>query len=91
MILDYGLTDVQREKLTADNIKVIKGVKDGGIVNIRYRDILNFFNKTDYEQIMSCDGGILFFSEILWIFFPRIKRSFVLFMKTCGLFYRLSS
>jgi len=68
IVLDYGLTDDQKKKITP-YCKIIRCKKDGHVVNIRFRDMLQFFKGNKYAQIMSIDGGdIIFQSDIMPVF-----------------------
>lgn len=69
VILDYGLSSNQRKKLVGKGIRVVKCKKDGHIVNLRYRDILNFLIKNKYDQVLACDAGdIIFQKDIMSVF-----------------------
>ena len=63
IVLDYGLTKKQREKLKRKNVLVYPFKKDGYIVNIRLRDLSNLLKKKNYEQILMCDGGDVIFQD----------------------------
>lgn len=69
VVLNYGLTNLQKKILLEKGIKVVDCLPDGNIVNIRYRDMLSFLRKNKYHQILSCDGGdIIFQRDISFIF-----------------------
>ncbi|MEI6850251.1 MAG: glycosyl transferase family 8 [archaeon] len=71
VVLDYGLTSSQKNKLRKD-VKIVKCVRDGHLVNIRFRDMLNFLKKSKYEQIISSDGGdIIFQKDITSVFYDH--------------------
>jgi hypothetical protein len=57
VVLDYGLSEAQRHRLARSGISIVKCLRDGGIVNIRYRDMLRYLEGGQYDQVMSIDGG----------------------------------
>ena len=63
VVLDYGLTKQQIKSLTNQQVKVITCKRDGHVVNIRFRDMLNFLMKNKFQQILSCDSGDIIFLE----------------------------
>lgn len=73
VILDYGLSDQQRNVLLSKKVKIYKCIRDNCVNNIRYRDMRNFLNENkNYEQILSCDGGdIIFQKNITELFFKN--------------------
>jgi hypothetical protein len=74
-ILDYGLTKEQKSILSK-NAKVINCVRDGHVVNIRYRDVLNFLRKNEYAQVLACDGGDIIFQRDIAFLFEKNKTKF---------------
>ena len=69
VVLDYGLNETQRSNLKKSGVKIIKCVRDGKIVVIRFRDMSAFLRKSDYLQVLECDGGdIIFQSNISPLF-----------------------
>jgi hypothetical protein len=74
VVLDYGLNKEQINKIEEGNIKIIRCKRDGKVVIIRFRDILNFLKKNKYAQVMSCDGGdIIFQKDISHLFYENKK------------------
>jgi len=72
VVLDYGLTNEQKERLLSKEVIVIKCNRDGHVVNIRFRDLRKFLEKNKYEQIISCDSGdIIFQKDITHLFFKN--------------------
>jgi len=72
VILNYGLTASQKRKITLSGAKVVDCVRDGYIVNLRYRDILNFLRKSSYNQVLACDSGdIIFQKNIMNVFYEN--------------------
>jgi len=76
VILDYGLTEKQRKILKSKKVKLVKCKHDGHVVNIRFRDMLNFLNKHRYQQIISCDGGDIIFQKNIAHLFEEDKDKF---------------
>ncbi|MBP9759370.1 hypothetical protein KBD45_06765 [Candidatus Dojkabacteria bacterium] len=69
VVLDYGLTHTQLSGLKGDNIRVIKCIKDGHVTSLRYRDLLTFLQKENYDQVLMVDGGdIIFQSDVSTLF-----------------------
>ncbi len=76
VILDYGLNNSQKEKLLSKNVKVIGCKRDGFVINIRYRDTLDFLNRIDYGQVLFCDSGDIIFQEDISHLFLENKDKF---------------
>lgn len=69
LVLDYGLSKAQSFFLVKNKIKVYPCVRDGHVVNLRFRDLLEFLKHHKYKQILTCDGGdILFQDDISHLF-----------------------
>jgi hypothetical protein len=78
VVLDYGLSVSQKNNLQSENVKVVKCVRDGHVVNIRYRDMLSFLKSKKYKQVLSCDSGdIIFQANLMPVFydFPNKFRA----------------
>lgn len=76
VILNYGLTEKQKKDLLDKKVKVIDCIRDGHIVNIRYRDLLRFLKKNKYKQILFCDSGDIIFQRDIAPFFQRDSNNF---------------
>ena len=63
VILDYGMTDEQIEKLKKEGAIVVKCVRDGHVTAVRHRDMRDYLakNKGKYDQILMTDGGDIIF------------------------------
>ena len=61
VIFDYGLDDHHLSFLKKEDVIIIKGVKDGHITCVRFRDMSNYLSKRHYEQVMCTDGGDIIF------------------------------
>lgn len=69
VVLDYGLTKEQKNKLKKEKVIVKKCKRDGHVTCIRWRDMKNFLQKHRVEQAISIDGGdIIFQGDINEIF-----------------------
>ena len=69
LVLDYGLSKAQSFYLKNHNVLLKECKKDGHVVNLRFRDLLDFLNQNFYEQILICDGGdIIFQADISRLF-----------------------
>ena len=44
-VIDYGLSNAQKDSLKSQDVKLYKGIRDGHIVVIRFRDIKNILLK----------------------------------------------
>ncbi|PKP60944.1 MAG: glycosyl transferase family 8 [Candidatus Altiarchaeales archaeon HGW-Altiarchaeales-1] len=77
VVLNYGLTKAQTDILLSEDVIVVDCVRDGHIVNLRYRDMLNFLKKNpQYEQILACDGGDIIFQRDISHLFEHHKNEF---------------
>lgn len=78
LVLDYGLSKAQRFYLENHNIIVRECVRDGHVVNLRFRDLLFFLKENYYEQILTCDSGDIIFQDdisYLFTFQPETYRA----------------
>lgn len=77
VVLNYGLTKEQKNILLSEDVIVVDCVRDGHIVNLRYRDMFNFLKKNpQYEQILACDGGDIIFQRDIAHLFNYHKNEF---------------
>jgi len=76
VILNYGLTEKQKKMLLSKAVIVVDCIKDGHIVNLRYRDMLNYLNGNKYEQVMACDSGDIIFQKNIMGLFNQKPDSF---------------
>ncbi len=75
-VLDYGLSDTQRERLTSAGVLLCTARPDGNITNVRYRDISDFLTRHDYDQVLSVDGGDIIFQSDISHLFDQHKDTF---------------
>jgi len=76
LVLDYDLSKAQSFYLKNHNVLVKECKKDGHVVNLRFRDLLDFLNQNFYEQILMCDGGDIIFQADISFLFEENKDSF---------------
>jgi len=76
VVLNYGLTKEQKDILLSEDVIVIDCIRDGHIVNLRYRDMLDFLKRHDYEQVLACDGGDIIFQDNIVDIFNYHKNEF---------------
>ena len=60
-VLDYGMTEAQRNSLTELGIGCHRAEKDGNVSNVRYRDLATLLEQHDYDQVLMSDGGDIIF------------------------------
>ncbi len=63
LVLDYGLSKAQKFYLEKHKIKVQPCVRDGHVVNLRFRDLFEFLKNHQYDQILTCDSGDIVFQD----------------------------
>ncbi|MBI4209933.1 MAG: glycosyl transferase family 8 [Candidatus Diapherotrites archaeon] len=61
VILDYGLSAAQLERLSREPVRVVPCVRDGHVISIRLRDMAAFLRKNRYGQVLAVDGGDIIF------------------------------
>jgi hypothetical protein len=68
-VLDYGLTDQQRNRLRSAGATCRPSRKDGHVTSVRYRDMAGLLGESQYDQVLSVDGGdIVFQSDVSPLF-----------------------
>jgi len=76
VVIDYGLTDNQKQRLKEKNVAIFKGLKKYHIVNKRFFDARKFLSKNKYDQILFIDGGDTIFQEDITDVFNKDKNTF---------------
>ncbi|HUP81959.1 MAG TPA: hypothetical protein VM260_25635 [Pirellula sp.] len=76
VVLDYGLTESQRETLHQANVLFFPCVKDGFVCNLRYRDMCRLFETHAYDQVLSVDAGDVIFQSDISDQFEQNKTCF---------------
>ncbi len=70
VVIDFGLTDDQREQLRKEGVQLWLGRADGRTPNIQYREIASYLaTRPDVNQVMYSDcGDLIFQADISPIF-----------------------
>ncbi len=76
IILDYGLNEEQKKNIIDKDVKIINCKKEGHIVNVRYKNMLDYLKNHPYDQILSCDGGDIIFQKDIEDIFLNNKDEF---------------
>ncbi len=76
VVLDYGLSEVQRNALTSRGVQVRPCARDGVVYAIRYRDLARLLDEQDYDQVLSVDGGDLIFQADIRPLFDQDRDRF---------------
>lgn len=76
VILDYGLSPIQKEELLTNGVKVVDCIRDGHVVIIRFRDLSNFLKDNYYDQILFCDSGDIIFQNNITDYFIQEPDKF---------------
>lgn len=76
VVIDYGLTDLQKKKLTDNKVILFKGTKDYHIVNKRFFDAGEYLKSNKYDQVLFVDGGDIIFQDDISDVFNKDKNIF---------------
>ena len=76
VVIDYGLSKLQKTFLLNEKVILFKGVKKYHIVNKRFFDAGKFLSKNKYDQILFIDGGDTIFQEDIAHVFNKDKNTF---------------
>jgi hypothetical protein len=76
VVIDYGLSDDQRQRLLNRDVLLHSAKVDGNITNIRYRDIGEFLAGHQYDQVLAVDGGDVIFQADIRHLFETSKDCF---------------
>jgi hypothetical protein len=76
IVLDYGLTAGQLERLHAEMVRTHPCVRDGHLTNIRYRDMAAALRDSNYDQVLAIDGGDIIFQADIRPAFEQHKDQF---------------
>ena len=75
VVLDYGLSEEQQQRISGAGIGIRSCEHDGHITNIRYRDLSVLLNEQPYDQVLLVDGGdIIFQRDIRHLFGQSPER-----------------
>lgn len=76
VVIDYGLTDLQKKKLINQNVILYEGTKDYHIVNKRFFDAGEYLKTKRYDQVLFVDGGDVVFQDDINGVFNKNKNLF---------------
>lgn len=76
VVIDYGLSKLQKKLLLKANVILFEGTKKYHIVNKRFFDTGRFLNKNKYDQVLFIDGGDIIFQEDFSSIFNTDKNIF---------------
>jgi hypothetical protein len=75
IILDYGLSPDVKEALKRDGAIIHPCHKNGAIPTVRFLATISLIRDSDYEQVMTCDGGDMIFQQDISHLFEQDKDS----------------
>ena len=73
IILDYGLSPDVREALKRLGAIIYPFPKNGSIPTVRFMAAASIIRNSDYDQVMTCDGGDLIFQQDISPLFEQDK------------------
>lgn len=76
VVIDYGLNNLQKEKLIKEKVILFKGTDKYHIVNKRFFDSAKYLKNKSYDQILFIDGGDTIFQEDISHVFTKNKDTF---------------
>ena len=76
IVLDYGLTNDQKQYLKKNGVVVLLCKKVGHVVVSRFIDSERVLTKSSYDQVLFCDGGDIIFQKDISPLFERNKDCF---------------
>lgn len=76
VVIDYGLTDSQKNKLKKEKVILFEGTKKYHIVNKRFFDACRYLKAKKYDQVLFVDGGDIIFQEDITPVFKKNKNTF---------------
>ena len=76
VVLDYGLSKVQRFYLENHRVRLLPCERDGHPAILRYRDLGRLLSQESWDQVMLCDGGDLIFQQDPLELFSRDREFF---------------
>lgn len=75
-VLDYGLSLAQRFYLKHNGVILIPAQKDAHVTIARFRDSAHFLKNTNYDQVLSTDGGDIIFQTDISPIFEKDKKDY---------------
>lgn len=76
VVIDYGLSNFQKNQLIKRGVILFNGTKKYHIVNKRFFDSASFLKKNKYDQVLFVDGGDIVFQEDISHIFREDKNLF---------------
>ncbi|MEK7097088.1 MAG: hypothetical protein AAB859_02105 [Patescibacteria group bacterium] len=76
VIIDYGLSKLQKTFLLNEKIILFEGMNKYHIVNKRFFDAEKFLSKNKYDQVLFIDGGDIIFQDEITSVFNKDKNTF---------------
>jgi hypothetical protein len=76
IVLDYGISAGSRASLLKQGVSVYSFPKDGVVPTVRFMDTLKILRQTNYDQVMTCDGGDLIFQKDISGLFGQDRDAF---------------
>ncbi|KKQ24665.1 MAG: hypothetical protein US40_C0014G0025 [Candidatus Roizmanbacteria bacterium GW2011_GWC2_37_13] len=76
VVIDYGLTNSQKNKLKKEKVIIFEGIKKYHIVNKRFFDLGRYLSENSYDQVLFIDGGDTIFQEDISHLFNQDKKIF---------------
>ncbi|MFH1399682.1 MAG: hypothetical protein ABIG95_06235 [Candidatus Woesearchaeota archaeon] len=83
-VVDYGLTNKQREVLQNHGVKLFAGKKDAHVAVARMRDMARILEKSNYDQVLTCDGGDIIFQGDISSMFSQNTEKFRAVCEYCS-------
>ncbi|MFH0979555.1 MAG: hypothetical protein V1803_01260 [Candidatus Roizmanbacteria bacterium] len=76
VVIDYGLSNNQKNKLKKEKVILFSGIKKYHIVNKRFFDSGRYLKTKKYDQVLFVDGGDIIFQEDISPVFKKDKDTF---------------
>ncbi len=76
VVIDYGLSIDQKNKLKKEKVVLFPGEKKYHIVNKRFFDSARYLKGKPYDQVLFVDGGDIIFQEDIAPVFEKDKNTF---------------
>ncbi|MEK7177471.1 MAG: hypothetical protein AAB705_01440 [Patescibacteria group bacterium] len=76
VIIDYGLSKLQRTFLLNEKTILFEGMNKYHIVNKRFFDAGKYLSKNKYDQVLFIDGGDIIFQDEITSVFNKDKNTF---------------
>ncbi|MBW7960570.1 hypothetical protein H3C65_03720 [Patescibacteria group bacterium] len=74
VVIDYGLTKEQKNRLFKKDVVVYQGTKEYHIVNKRFFDSVKILSENNYNQVLFIDGGDIIFQDDISHLFNKDRK-----------------